>query len=132
MPRVQKTTGSETFVRGAGRFEVGDEADVDAEMAAYLVDERGDFDYVDGPPDDAPSEEDGPPDDTGDNAEADDAGDDEFDVDAFLDRTPVSDVADGICAGEADDHLDAVQEAAERVTVQDAVGERRAELATEE
>jgi len=53
---------------------------------------------------------------------------DGFDVDAFLDRTPVDDVVEDIEAGEVDDHLDAVAEAAGRVTVEDAIGQRRAEL----
>lgn len=52
---------------------------------------------------------------------------DGFDADAFVDRTPVSDVADDIAAGDADGHLDAVAAADDRKTVQDAVEERRAE-----
>lgn len=54
--------------------------------------------------------------------------DDEFDAEAFVDRTPVEDVAEDILAGEADGHLEEVAEADDRATTQDAVGERRAEL----
>lgn len=57
-----------------------------------------------------------------------DAADDEFDVEAFVDRTPVSEVADDIRAGKADGHLNAVAEADDRATTQDAIGERRAEI----
>lgn len=54
-----------------------------------------------------------------------DAETDDFDVEAFLDRTPVHDVVDDIKDGEADGHLDEVYDAAERLTVEDAVETRR-------
>ena len=116
MPTVEKTHGGLVLVRSIGeRFKVGDRADVDEETARYLTDERGDFALVDGEEMET------------DESDA-DSENDEFDVDRFLDRTPVEDVADDIHAGEADDHLDAVADAADRTTVHDAIGERRAEL----
>jgi len=55
--------------------------------------------------------------------------DEEFDAEAFVDRTPVADVVDDIESGEYDDHLDEIlaaeQENRDRKTVQDAVEERR-------
>jgi len=95
---------------------------------AEFLEERGDFELVEDVIDAEYREVD-------DEAEADsddDQADGEFDVDAFLDRTPVDDVEEDIHAGEADEHLDTVAEAADRVTVETAVGERRAELAEEE
>ena len=61
----------------------------------------------------------------------DEGGDEEFDAEAFVDRTPMDDVVDDIESGEADDHLDAVEEAAEREGVKDAVESRRDELGEE-
>ena len=46
MPVVEKTSGNEVDIRGIGDFVVGDRAEVSAEEAAYLVDERGDFELV--------------------------------------------------------------------------------------
>jgi hypothetical protein len=54
--------------------------------------------------------------------------DSEFDVEAFLDRTPVSDVAEDIERGAADDRLDDVKAAASRKTVETAVEDRYQEL----
>jgi len=69
--------------------------------------------------------------DTSDAADEDDAdgADDEFDATAFVDRTPVSEVADEIASGEFDAHLDAIEAAEEdsrgRMTVYDAIANRR-------
>ncbi|MFC4549385.1 MULTISPECIES: hypothetical protein [Halorussus] len=47
MPRVEKTDGGLVYLRPLDRrFEIGDQVDVDEEMAAYLCEERGDFEYV--------------------------------------------------------------------------------------
>jgi len=55
--------------------------------------------------------------------------DEEFDAEAFVDRTPVSDVVDDIETGEYDDRLDEIlkaeQDGHDRKTVQEAVEERR-------
>jgi hypothetical protein len=60
---------------------------------------------------------------------------DTIDPEEFVDRTPVSDVAEGIREGEADDQLQAVKEAEEanreRKTVAEAIEERRDELEEE-
>ena len=47
MPVVEKTSGGAVDVRGIGDFAAGDRAEVSAEDAAYLVDERGDFERID-------------------------------------------------------------------------------------
>lgn len=56
----------------------------------------------------------------------------DFDAADFVDRTPVADVAADIRVGEADGHLDDVdaaeQRGRDRVTVQDAVDDRRQSL----
>jgi hypothetical protein len=58
-----------------------------------------------------------------------DAGDGDFDAEAFVDRTPVSDVVDDLETGEYDDRLDEILEAEQRgrnrKSVQSAVEERR-------
>lgn len=54
-----------------------------------------------------------------------DSADDEFDAEAFVDRTPMSDVIDDLESGAYDEHLDAIEAAAERVGVQDAIDARR-------
>jgi hypothetical protein len=47
MPTVEKVQGGRVYVRPLERrFTVGDRAGVDDEMAAYLCDERGDFERI--------------------------------------------------------------------------------------
>ena len=117
MPTVEKTHGGQVYLTAIGtRVSTGDRIDVSEGFAEHLTETRGDFKIVDGTAE---------PD--ADDTEDDDGGN-EFDVEAFVTRTPVEDVADDIRAGEADEHLEAVDEEATRVTVQDAIGERRAEL----
>lgn len=48
MPVVEKTSGPNVTVRGIGEFEIGDREEVDGSDAEYLVEERGDFELVDG------------------------------------------------------------------------------------
>jgi hypothetical protein len=50
---------------------------------------------------------------------------DAFDAAAFVDRTPMEDVVQDIESGEYDEHLDAIETAAERNGVQDAIDGRR-------
>jgi len=125
MPTVKKTDGPRGYIRALDRrVSVGETYEVSQGEAEYVLEERDDFELVEdglGSEDEADRDEE----DSDDDEDGDDGG---FDVEAFLDRTPVDDVVEDIHAGEVDDHLDAVAEAAERVTVQDAVGERRAEL----
>jgi hypothetical protein len=112
MPRVRYTAeGGHHRTNGLG-FDPGDVRDVADALAAHLT-SRDDFEYVDAP-------------DTG----AD--GGSTFELEAFLDRTPVGDVADDIRAGAADGHLDELAARADRVTVTDAIDKRRATLDTSE
>ena len=130
MRRVRYTAeGGHYRTNGIG-FDPGDERDIDDDLAAYLC-SRDDFEAVDGgagPTDATPQEADEPPD----TAEAKDENDADgtFDVGSFLDRN-VDPIAEDILAGEADAHLDELSAEASRVTVTDAIGERRAELETE-
>ncbi|CAL92477.1 hypothetical protein BJ1_gp55 [Halorubrum virus BJ1] len=114
MPVAEKVTGGEVLLRGIGeRVSIGDRVDVSEEFATYLSEERGDFRIVEG--------------ETGSTDDPDEADDDEFDLDEFLGQN-VPPIEGAIAAGEVDDHLEAIGEASERTGVQDAVGERRAEL----
>jgi len=124
MPLVEKTTGGSVYLTAIEeRLTVGGRVDVSEGLAEHLVEGRGDFqrvgvqdvDYED--VDDTTDEEDVEPGET-----------EGFDAEAFVDRKPMDVVTDDIHAGDVDEHLNAVQEAAGRVGVQDAVGERRAEL----
>ncbi len=124
MPRARYTGDGGLYRIGRLNFEPGDEKEVDRETAQHLSD-RDDF-VVTVEKDAGEESDDG--DDEDDEADSEDDKADGFDVDAFLDRTPVDDVVEDIEAGEVDDHLDAVAEAAGRVTVEDAIGQRRAEL----
>lgn len=47
MPVVEKIAGGRVVVRGIGEFSPGDRADVSEADAAYLCDDRGDFQRVD-------------------------------------------------------------------------------------
>lgn len=48
MPAVEKTTGGPVYHRGLGEtLEIGDQSEVSEELAAYLCEERGDFERVD-------------------------------------------------------------------------------------
>ncbi len=128
MPRARYTADGGLYRIGRLDFEPGDEHEVDRETAEHLSDHD---DFVVTVEKDTAEKSDAGDDegetDSDEQADQDDETDD-FDVDAFLDRTPVDDVVEDIEAGEVDDHLDAVAEAAGRVTVEDAIGQRRAEL----
>ncbi|OYR53590.1 hypothetical protein DJ73_07210 [Halorubrum sp. Ea1] len=114
MPVAEKVTGGKVLLRGIDeRVSIGDRVDVDEEFATYLSEERGDFRIID---DSAETSDEG-----------DEADDEEFDLDKFLGQN-VPPIEEAIAAGEVDDHLEAIGEASERTGVQDAVGERRAEL----
>lgn len=103
-----------------GSFEIRDgqvEVD-DYDTAAALVERYSVVEWPDGDP--------GAPDDAGDE-EPESEDDSEFDAEAFAGRTPMSKVVDDLETGEYDDHLDAIEAAADRVGVQDAIDERREE-----
>jgi len=54
-----------------------------------------------------------------------DASGEDFSADAFVDRTPMEDVVQDLESGEYDAHLDAIEGAADRQGVQDAIADRR-------
>lgn len=99
-------------VTGAGVYQVPDGA-----VEEYLDHPSDGWQRVD---DSEAESQDGDEDEDEDDTDA-----EAFDVDAFLDRTPMADVVDDIAAGDADGHLDAVASAADRKGVQDAVDDRR-------
>ncbi|WP_049979367.1 hypothetical protein [Halolamina rubra] len=128
MPRARYTADGGTYRVGGISFDPGDEYEVDHELADYLSD-HDDF-VVSVEKEASPEEDDGDADETDSDENQDDDGDEDgFDAEAFVDRTPMDDVVDDIHAGEADEHLDELSELDDlRVGVQDAIGERRAEL----
>lgn len=103
MPTVEKVRGGRVMVRGIGRFEVGDQAEISEADAEYLIEERGDFEYVNG-----------------------DNGDD-FSIDGWLDND-YENRAEAVREGGVDDYLDEIEDAETSQTVIDAVEERRSEL----
>ncbi|OYR72718.1 hypothetical protein [Halorubrum ezzemoulense] len=119
MVRVHYSGGGRYRTSGH-QFEEGDIVDVDEGLAEYLC-EKDAFARVD---DDTLEEAEVASEDvvdTLDEAEG-------FDVDAWIDDNHYQERAEEVRAGEHDDHLDAIAEAESATTVQDAVGERRAEL----
>ena len=104
------------------QFEEGDIVDVDEDLADYLC-EKDAFGRVDETPADA--EDDTKPEPASDEEPAESAG---FDVDAWIDEHHYQAREEQIRDGEHDEHLDAIAEAESSTTVQDAVGERRAEI----
>ena len=102
------------------QFEEGDIVDVDEDLADYLC-EKDAFGRVDG--DATPAESDEKP--SEDETETESDG---FDVDAWIDDKHYQERAEEVRDGDYDEHLDAIAEAESATTVQDAVGERRAEL----
>lgn len=115
MPTVEKTAGGRVHVRGIGRFSIGDRADVSADEAAYLCEERGDFEYVHEPKalDDTP----------------------EPSIDEWHDwnegdwlELDYEQRADDVQAGRVDEHLDEVIDCDRSTTVTEAANKRRDEL----
>lgn len=138
MPELRWPEGRGRFVdRDSDRVEdpplvitPGDTITVDIDVASHYQDRGFDVVSVDEGGDDSTQDPSADDEATGESQDgvADDRGDgddDDFDVDAFLDRTPVEDVVDDIEAGQADGHLEAVKDAADRVTVERAVDDRR-------
>jgi len=88
MPTVEKTTGGRVYIRPLGdEFEVGDRADVNDEQAAYLIEDRGDFELAKDEPDDDDESSVGPGDYTLDELEAELS---DIDDQAILDRIEVA------------------------------------------
>mgnify|MGYP006296060993 CR=1 FL=1 len=116
MPTVEKTHGGQVYLTAIStRVATGDQIDVSEGLAEHLTETRGDFRIVGGDTTSADADD-----------ETDDAGE-AFDLDEFLDQN-VPPIEEAIAAGEVDDHLKAIGKASERTGVQDAVGQRRAEL----
>ncbi len=128
MPRAHYTADGGRYRIGRLTFEPGDEKEVDRETAEHLSDQEEFVVSVEkkcarADDDDDDSEADS------DDDQGDGGDEDGFEAAAFVDRTPMDDVVDDIHAGEADEHLDELDELDDlRVGVQDAIGERRAEL----
>lgn len=129
MPTVEKTTGGRLRSRVADEEFVGGETyEVDAKTAEYLVDERGGFEVVESDRTDTDTSADDAGESPDNDEEPDDNSDAEADIEEYLDDNNVDEISDDIHDGQFDDQLTALDEAAERVGVQDAIGERRAEL----
>jgi len=103
-------------------FEEGDIAEVDEELADYLC-EKGAFGRVDETPTGA---EDDAEEDVTDDEEPGESED--FDADEWIDEHHYQAREEQVRAGDVDEHLDAIAEAESSTTVQDAIGERRAEI----
>jgi hypothetical protein len=123
MPRVRYTADGGHYRVGGHGFDPGDEVDVDGELAEYLAD-HDDFEVLE-------ADDDGDEDNSDDGKDATEAiatGD----ADAFVDRTPVSDVADDILDGHVDEVLNEIEAAEsdgrDRKTVYEAIEDRRDEL----
>ena len=107
MPTVEKTSPGRVYVRSVDQeFALGDRADVSEDGAAYLCDERGDFERVDGP-------------DADDGTEA-----TRFDQGQWLNRD-YQDREQAVLDGEVDEHLGKILHVETSETVKDAVDERR-------
>ena len=120
MVRVHYSGGGRYRTSGH-QFEEDDIVDVDEGLAEYLC-EKDAFGRVDETPTEA---EDDSTKSSGDDTDAEPDG---FDVDAWIDDNHYQERAEEVRDGEHDEHLDAIAEAESATTVQDAVGERRAEL----
>ena len=123
MPRVRKIAGGKYYHRETGRLAIGDTADVGEKLAAYLVEERNDFERAQEDDVEELPEPDGL---TVDEDETDDDGEN-FEINGWLEND-YQDRADAVLEGGLDDYLEEIEEAETSDTVIDAVEERRAEL----
>ena len=121
MVRVHYSGGGRYRTSGH-QFEEGDIVEVDEDLADYLC-EKDAFGRVD----ETPAEAEGSTEDesASDEGAAESAS---FDVDEWIDELHYQAREEQVRAGEHDEHLDAIAEAESSTTVQDAVGERRAEI----
>ncbi|OYR57714.1 hypothetical protein [Halorubrum halodurans] len=122
MPRVHYS-GSGRYRTSGHQFEEGDIVEVDEDLADYLC-EMDAFGRVDETRPDAEDDTEGAPE--NDEGPTESEG---FDVDAWIDEHHYQERAEQVRDGEHDEHLDAIAGAESATTVQDAVGERRAEIA---
>ncbi|GAA0539712.1 hypothetical protein ABNG02_15680 [Halorubrum ejinorense] len=126
MPYVHYNGGGRYRTSGH-LFEEGDVVEVEEDLADYLC-EKDEFARVEG--DETIDEPEIASEDTVDTLdESEESAESEgFDVDEWTHEHHYQERAEQVRAGEHDEHLDAIAEAESATTVQDAVGERRAEL----
>jgi len=122
MPRIHYEGGGRYRTSGH-LFEEGDIAEVDEELADYLC-EKDAFARVD---DSAVTTDQTETDESEETDEA-DSESKGFDADEWIDEHHYQAREEQVRDGAVDEHLDAIAEAESSTTVQDAVGERRAEL----
>jgi len=135
VPTVRYTSEGGRYRVGGETFEPGDVHDVPDGLATHLVDDVGEFEYVDdaagaagegGPAADDVHEEDGPPDEDGDDDGTDD------DLAAILADMTIPEFEEELESGRFDDRLDAVAKAEaqgdDRAGIHDVIGVRRAEI----
>ena len=124
MVRVEHVSGGVIRHQSIGRSTPGDTHDVSEEAAAYLCEEREEFEYsdvIDAEYEDVTDSE-------GDGGDTDDESDGgAFDEDAWLDQD-YTDRAEQVRTGEVDAHLETIDDIETSGNVRDAIGERRAEL----
>ncbi|UHQ96471.1 hypothetical protein [Natrinema halophilum] len=135
MPRVRYTADGGRYRTGGVTFEPGDEGDVAPGLADHLVENVGDFEYVDDGPEDDVEEENAGDDAEGDESE-DSADDDGAETKNSVVTAPeeftIDDIEAELETGDWDDHLETLRENEEagkdRAGVYDAIGVRRAEI----
>jgi len=143
MPTVRYTADGGRYRVAGQTLEPEATVEVASGLAERLVDDVGTFEYVD-VADGAPDASD--PDDAGDTGASTSAADSDsaeppadepggeggaFDVDQWLDRD-YTERADRVRAGDVDAHLEEIADAERSDTVLDAIGERRAEITTQD
>ncbi|AGN33791.1 hypothetical protein HALG_00003 [Halorubrum virus CGphi46] len=127
MPRIHYDGGGRYRTSGH-LFEEGDIAEVDEELADYLCEKDAFARVNESSLKEATVESDDTVDTLAEAETSDDSGSDAFDVDEWIDDHHYQAREEQVRDGAVDEHLDAIAEAESSTTVQDAVGERRAEL----
>lgn len=126
MPTIRYTDDGGRYRAGGVTFEPGDEGDVSAGLAEHLIDDVGDFEYVDA--DEATTEDVREED----NLPVEDESSEDDDLVDELQELTIPEIEAELESGRFDDRLDAVAEAEregkDRAGVHDAIGVRRAEI----
>lgn len=128
MVRVRYTAAGGRYRTGGHTFEDGDEHDLPQGLAQHLVEDVGDFEYVDDEPVASPAASDADEPRGGADTSGGDSDVSGFNRDEWLEQDYQT-RADRVEAGEVDDHLDTIADVETSDTVTDAIGIRRAELA---
>ncbi|WP_137288836.1 hypothetical protein [Natronorubrum halophilum] len=135
MPTVRYTADGGRYRTGGVTFEPGDEGEVPTGLAEHLVDDVGDFEYVDGTGDveELPAPDDITVDEAEDESEeADDDPETKHSVVTAPGEFTIPEIEDELETGEWDDHLETLRKNEEagkdRAGVYDAIGVRRAEI----